>query len=185
MSRGRIPLVERREALPAEHREVWDQIAESRGHVAGPFAALLHAPEMARRVAHLGAYVRFESTALGPVQRELAILATARAMDCRYEWAAHVPLARKAGVRDEAIAAIRDRRAPAGLTPDEAVIVTYVTQLLQSHRVDETAFAAARERLGIPGLVELTASTGYYAMLACTLNGFTVEPDPGADRLPD
>jgi hypothetical protein len=32
-------------------------------------------------------------------------------------------------------------------------------------------------------LVELTASAGYYAMLACT--GFAVGPDPGADRLPE
>jgi 4-carboxymuconolactone decarboxylase len=131
MTSGRIPLVERREALPADQRAAWDQIVESRGHVAGPFAALLHTPEIARRVAHVGAYVRFESSALTGPQRELAILATARAMDCRYEWAAHAPLARKAGVRDEAIAAIRDRRAPAGLTPDEAAIVTYVTQLLR------------------------------------------------------
>jgi 4-carboxymuconolactone decarboxylase len=185
MTAGRIPLVDRKEDLPAEQRGAWDQIAESRGHVAGPFSALLHAPEIARRVAHLGAYVRFESTALAGPQRELAILATARAMDCRYEWAAHAPLARKAGVRDEAIAAIRDRRAPAGLTPDEAAIVTYVTQLLRDHRVDDKAFAAARERLGVPSLVELTASVGYYAMIACTLNGFAVEPDPGAERLPD
>jgi 4-carboxymuconolactone decarboxylase len=185
MTSGRIPLVDRREALPAEHRAAWDQIVESRGHVAGPFAALLHAPEIARRVADVGAYVRFEACALTGVQRELAILATARAMDCRYEWAAHGPLARKAGVRDEAIAAIRDRRAPAGLTPDEAAIVTYVTQLLRNHRVEDGTFAAARERLGVPGLVELTATAGYYAMLACTLNGFAVEPDPGTDRLPD
>jgi 4-carboxymuconolactone decarboxylase len=185
MTRTRIPFVERREDLAAEHRGVWDQIAESRGHVAGPFAALLRSPELARRVAHLGAYVRFESSALTPTQRELAILATARAMDCRYEWAAHVPLARKAGVRDEAIAAIGERRAPAGLTPDEAAIVTYVTQLLLDHRVDDAAFAAARERLGDPRLVELTASAGYYAMIACTLNGFAVAPDPGADLLPD
>ena len=47
MTSGRIPLVDRREALPAEHRAAWDQIVESRGHVAGPFAALLHAPEIA------------------------------------------------------------------------------------------------------------------------------------------
>jgi 4-carboxymuconolactone decarboxylase len=185
MTRGRIPLVERKEDLPADNRAVWDQIAESRGHVAGPFAALLHAPEVARRVGHLGAYVRFESTALTGPQRELAILATARAMDCRYEWAAHVPLARDAGVRPEAIAAIRDRSAPAGLTPEEAEIVAYVTRLLRDHRVDEATFAAARERLGDPSLVELTATAGYYAMLACALNAFAIAPDAGADLLPD
>lgn len=184
MTDARIPLVERKDDLSAEARRVWDEIAQSRGRVVGPFTALLQSPELARRVAHLGAYVRFES-ALRPVQRELAILATARAMDCRYEWAAHVPLARDAGVRPEAIAAIRDRNAPAGLTPEEAEIVAYVTRLLRDHRVDEATFAAARERLGDPSLVELTATAGYYAMLACALNAFAIAPDAGADALPD
>jgi 4-carboxymuconolactone decarboxylase len=106
-------------------------------------------------------------------------------MDCRYEWAAHAPLAREAGVRPEAIAAIRDRSAPAGLTPEEAEIVAYVTRLLRDHRVDDRTFAAARERLGVPRVVELTATAGYYAMLACALNAFAITPDAGADLLPD
>lgn len=181
---ARIPLIERKDELPAEHHAAFELIAQSRGKVAGPFGVLLHCPEVAKRAAHLGAYLRFES-ALSGVDRELAILATARAMDCRYEWAAHVPLAKKAGVRGEAIAAIRDRRAPAGLLPDEAEIVAYVTQLLHAHRVDEATFAALRGRFGTPGLVELTTTLGYYALVACTLNAFDVQPDPGADVLPE
>jgi 4-carboxymuconolactone decarboxylase len=185
MARARIPLIERKDDLAVEHRAVWDAIAESRGHVAGPFAALLHSPEVARRIADVGAYVRFESV-LSPVQRELAILATARALDCRYEWAAHAPLARKAGVRGEAITAIRDRTAPAGLTADEAVIVSYVTALHREHRVADATFAGARQRLGGVGpVVELTATAGYYAMLAGVLNAFAVEPPPEAELLPD
>ena len=41
-----------------------------------------------------------------------------------------------------------------------------------------------RKRLGPGGMVELTATVGYYAMIACTLNAFDVQPDPGADLLP-
>lgn len=180
---ARIPLIERKDELPAEHHAAFDLIAQSRGRVAGPFGILLHSPEVAKRAAHLGAYIRFES-ALSGVHRELAILATARALDCRYEWAAHVPLAKKAGVRAEAIAAIRDRRAPAGLVPDEAEIVAYVTQLLGAHRVDEATFGPLRARFGTQALVELTTTAGYYSMIACTLNAFDVQPDPGADVLP-
>lgn len=184
MTEARIPLIESKDELPAEHHAAFDLIAQSRGKVAGPFGVLLHSPEVAKRAAHLGAYIRFES-ALSGVHRELAILATARAMDCRYEWSAHVPLAKKAGVRAEAIAAIRDRRPPAGLAPDEAEIVAYVTGLLRAHRVDEPTFRALRERFGTQGLVELTAAAGYYSMVACVLNAFDVQPDPGADLLPE
>jgi 4-carboxymuconolactone decarboxylase len=181
---ARVEPIRTKGELPAEHHAAFDLIAESRGQVAGPFGVLLHSPEVARRVAHLGAYIRFES-ALSGAERELAILATARAMDCRYEWAAHAPLARTAGVRPEAIAAIRDRRAPAGLTPAEAEIVAYVTAVLRAHRVDDAAFQALRARFDTRALVELTATAGYYSMIACALNAFDVRPDPGADVLPD
>jgi 4-carboxymuconolactone decarboxylase len=179
---ARVPLVDSRAGLTPGQQEVWDRIAKSRGRVAGPFGVLLHSPEIARRTADLGSYIRFES-ALGPADRELAVLTAARAMDCAYEWGAHVPEAVKAGVRREAIEAIGERRAPAGLTPDEAQIVAYVTQLLGRHRVDEPTFAALRARLGLEALVELTATVGYYGMLACTLNAFDVTPDPGAPPL--
>jgi len=180
---ARIPIIEEKAQLPARHHPVFDRIAQSRGRVAGPFAVLLHSPEVADRAAHLGAYIRFES-ALPPPERELAVITVAREMDCLYEWAAHAREARKAGVREEAIAAIRDRRAPAGLTADEAEVVEYARQLLRAHRVDEALFGRLQERLGLQGLVELTATVGYYAMIACTLNAFEVTPPAAEDRLP-
>lgn len=181
MARG--PLVTSKADLAPAHHAIFEAIARSRGAVAGPFTVLLHSPELARRTADLGAYVRFES-GLPPRDRELAVLALARAMDCRFEWAAHVKEARRAGVREDAIAALR-RRTTEGLLPEEATVVGYVRALLDRHRVDEPTFAALRQRLGLQGLVELTATIGYYAMLACTLNAFEVEPPPGDEVLPD
>jgi 4-carboxymuconolactone decarboxylase len=179
---SRIPLVTRAEDVAVAHRDVWARIAKSRGSVVGPFAALLHSPPLADRTSELGAYIRFES-GLSAIDRELVILAVARAFDCHFEWAYHVREARKAGVRAEAINAIRQRQAPAGLTEAEATIVGYVDQLLRTHRTDDGTVAALRARLGIQGVVELTATIGYYAMLACTLNAFDVRPAPGEEEL--
>lgn len=170
---ARIPLIEKKESLPPEHRGIYDAIAKSRGAVRGPFAALLHSPEIAERTAHLGAYIRFESQ-LDPKTIELATLAAAREAECSFEWAAHVGHAAKAGVPQETIRAIHQRKAPEGLSRDDAQIVSYVQELLRSHRVSEPTFQALRGRLAVRGLVELTATIGYYAMLACTLNAFDV-----------
>jgi 4-carboxymuconolactone decarboxylase len=181
---ARVPTIQKREDLPASAQDAWNAIAASRGHVVGPFTVLLHTPELAKRVAHVGEYVRFDARLPAPV-RELAILSVAREMDCRFEWAGHVPIARKAGVRPEAIDIIRERRAPAGLTSDEAQVVGYASRLVgQRHRVDEPTFRALEARFGLEGLVELTALIGYYGMLACTLNAFDVMPDAGMDQLP-
>ena len=179
---ARVPMIEGKADVADAHHHVVDAITRSRGRISGPFAVLLHSPELAGRVAHLGAYVRFES-ALSPVQRELAILATARAMDCAYEWAYHAPEARKAGVTAETVAAIRERRGPSALDTEAAEIVEYARQVLTAHRVDESTFEALRARLGVQGIVELTATVGYYAMLACTLNAFEVTPESGTESL--
>ena len=178
---ARIPVIASKKDVPAGHEDVWDQIASSRGKVVGPFSVLLHRPELARRTAELGAYIRFEST-LTPVDRELAIIALAREMDCQFEWAYHVIEARKAGVREDAITAVRQAQVDA-LTPEEALIVRYVTALFRHHRVDQATFDGVRARLGVEGLVELTATAGYYGMLACTLNAFDVTPEAGAEVL--
>jgi hypothetical protein len=49
VARARVPLVDRDRATSAQ-LAVWDRITQSRGRVAGPFAALLHSPELARRM---------------------------------------------------------------------------------------------------------------------------------------
>jgi 4-carboxymuconolactone decarboxylase len=171
----RIPTVTR-EKLPADQRAIYDAITQSRGHVTGPFPVLLNSPEAAHRVATLGHYLRYEST-LKPMIRELAILTVAREFDCQYAWTSHDFLARQAGVRDEAIAALRDCKAPDGLTAEEAAIVQYGQELIRHHRISETTFEAALKQLGEQGITELTAMMGYYAMLGFALNAFDVQPE--------
>jgi 4-carboxymuconolactone decarboxylase len=127
--------------------------------------------------------VRFDGS-LPQTVRELAIITVARALDAQYEWAAHAVLARRAGVSDEVIAAIRERKAPAGLTADEAQVWGFADVLLRQHRVSDKDFNALQARFGLEGLVDLTAVVGYYAMIACALNAFGVEPTPGEPLLP-
>jgi 4-carboxymuconolactone decarboxylase len=169
---ARIPLVEKKESLAPEHHPLYDAIAQSRGRVQGPFSALLHSPTIAERTAHLGAYLRFESK-LDPKVVELTALATARELSCKHEWAAHIAHAQKAGISLDTIRAIH-RGTPQDLQPQDAELVSYAQELLRSHQVSEELFQAMHRRLGVHGLVELTATIGYYAMLACTLNAFDV-----------
>jgi 4-carboxymuconolactone decarboxylase len=170
---ARISLIEKKEDLPAEHRGTYDAIAQSRGQVRGPFLALLHSPPLAERTAHLGSYIRFESQ-LDPKILELAALAAARELECKHEWAAHIGHAQKAGVSLETIRAVHQRKGPESFSSEEAQIISGVQELLRSHRLSERTFQALYARLGERGMVELIATIGYYAMLACTLNAFDV-----------
>ncbi|MBI4639698.1 MAG: carboxymuconolactone decarboxylase family protein [Candidatus Tectomicrobia bacterium] len=179
---ARIPAITQKESLPPHQQQIYDAIAESRGRISGPFTILLNSPEVAGRVAHLGAYIRFQST-LKPMIRELAILTTARELNCQYEWTAHVPLARQAGVREEAIASVGNRKAPEDLTSEEALIVQYGQELFRTQHVSDATFQKALAEFGVQGITELTATMGYYGMLAFALNTFEVELGPGVTPL--
>ncbi|MDP6514550.1 MAG: carboxymuconolactone decarboxylase family protein [SAR202 cluster bacterium] len=179
----RVPRITERSQVAEEHGEIFDSITSSRGQVSGPFSVLLNSPEAAGRAAHLGAYLRFDST-LPDDQRELAIITAAREFDCDYEWSAHSGLAQRAGVRDEAIEVVANRGSVDSLTSEEATIVSYGRELFQDHRVSDATFEAAKGMFGDQGVTELTATMGYYGMLACALNAFQVDPGPDAPRLP-
>ena len=180
---ARLPELTERDQIPQDKRSIFDAIARSRGKVGAPFSVLMNSPEVAGRAAHLGAYVRFETT-LSPPDRELAVLTTSRELDCDFEWSSHLPLALEVGIRTEAIDAVANDGDLDPLTEGEATIVRFGRELLRAHRVSDGTFQAARDRLGPQGVTDLVATFGYYSMLACVLNALEVEPPPGSPRLP-
>src|SRR5687768_2868113 len=151
----RVPEITNREDLPEHQREFYDSILASRKRIGAPYNFLLHAPDLAARTAHLIGYALF-TTDFPQDIRELAICTVAREMDCAFEWAAHADDARKAGVREQCIKIIQDRKTPAGLTEREAEVVRYVQELLRRpHRITPATFDALKARIGVPRLVEL------------------------------
>ena len=170
---ARIATITKREELAPENQQVFDSIAQSRGVVGGPWLALLHSPELAQRTQHLGTYVRFEST-LDHKVVELTALVSARELDSKHEWAAHIIHGQKAGISMETIRAVYEKKGTESFSSEDAQIVSFVREIIQTHRVSEPTFQAIYGRFGEKGMVELTATVGYYAMLACTLNTFDV-----------
>jgi 4-carboxymuconolactone decarboxylase len=178
---ARIATIDKKEDLAPEDQKVYDAIAQSRGAVGGPWRALLYSPDLAQRTMHLGSYVRFEST-LDHKLIEFTALVAARELDCKHEWAAHVNHAQKAGVPMKTIRAVYEKKGAESFSADDAQIVSFVREMIHEHRVSEATFQAIYGRLGEMIMVELSATIGYYAMLACTLNTFdvyTVTPPEG------
>jgi 4-carboxymuconolactone decarboxylase len=171
---SRIPDITERDQVPEADRPIFDSIVASRGSVRGPFKVMMHSAELAGRVAHVGAYVRFESKLPSRV-RELAALATATLLDCEYERVAHENAARGLGFSEDVLKAVHERRAD-GIPNDERWIYDLVDQLVNKHRIVDATFKVAQEKLGVPGLVELVSTSGYYAMIAAPLNAFEVQP---------
>ena len=158
-----------------------DGIVQSRGALQGPFTMFLHCPELAGRLAHLGAFVRFEGS-LDMRVRVLAAMTVARELDAVYVWGAQTGSARKQSVPETTITAIREKHSR-GMPPEDAQIVDFTRELMRKHRVDEATFKALRTRFGDDGLIQLTGAIGYYSMLSMTVNACELEAAPGAEVL--
>ena len=103
------------------------------------------------------------------------MLLAARENDCQYIWHAHAPLGRRAGLRDELVYALRDRKELPNPAADEAAVVEYARQLIRTRRVSQAAFDAVTGHFGVAGATELTTLLGCYTMLAFNINAFEVE----------
>lgn len=158
------------ETMTPAQREVAAEIsAGPRGEVRGPFIALIHDPELARRMQQLGEYLRWGSK-LPPKLIELAVLVTARRWTCQHEWYMHEKLARKEKLDPGIVAAIAEDREPEAMSSDEAAVYAYCREAHATGRVGDAAFAAVRARFGLEGALELLALCGYYSLMAMVLN---------------
>jgi len=181
---ARIDLITSKDQIPEDRHHEFDEIVGVLGRVGGPFGVLMHSPGLAELVCKTGAQVRLKSE-LTMVERELALLSVCREKDAAYEWSAHVTTARNAGMREEALDAMRSGGPTDGLTDDERDIINYTRELLRTNRVSDATFNALKDRHGVRWLVELTATIGQYQYISAINSAFENEPNAEVkDKLP-
>jgi 4-carboxymuconolactone decarboxylase len=174
------PITEKAQMAAKDHA-IFDAIVASRGSIHGPFVMFLHSPELTGRLAHLGAYVRFEGS-LDMRVRVLAAMVVAREFEAEYIWGAQTGIARQRNVPETTITAIRENHSR-GIPLGDAQIVDFTRELLRRHRVDNATAAALRARFGNDEFIQLTGAIGYYSMLAMTVNACELEAASDAEVL--
>ncbi len=169
--------------LNEAQRWVVDEVrAGRRGTVPANVVAWLPSPELARRAAALGEFVRYE-TSLGPRLSELAILVVASHWACAYEWAVHAGEAAAAGIAPDVIDTIASGDVPR-LDDREAAVYDFARVLVATGRVPDITYGRAVDVLGEAGVVDLIGVVGYYTLVAFTLNAREVPAPDGAPTLP-
>ena len=172
----RVPLLATHADVPPEHQHFFDRIVRTRGWVSGAFQALLHTPDVAERVANIGAFLLYE-TVLAPAVKTLTWLIAARELDCNYVWAASVGPARAAGVNEKLIEALAKGSALAGLSDEQKLIFDFSYQLLRgNHHVSDDIYHAVVAHFDVPATVQIAATLGYIAMLGFVANAFEIPP---------
>jgi 4-carboxymuconolactone decarboxylase len=165
----RLPPIPAAQLTPAQQEAVAAFKTARGGAVTGPFHPLLRSPELMTRTRAMGDYLRYKSV-LPPRLSEFVILVTAREWMQQYEWNAHYPIAVKAGVNRDVLDAIAIGQRPSGMSPEETILYDFLQELHRGKAVSDPTYARAVQAFGEQGVIDTIGITGYYTMLAMTLN---------------
>ena len=110
--------------------------------------------------------------------RELVILRGAQLSKSEYEWAQHLKMARKAGVREAQIAALASWKTSPEFDDREKAALAIAETVTQGGVSDEV-YREAMRHFDYHDYVELAVTAAFYAMVARTLDalGIPLEPD--------
>jgi 4-carboxymuconolactone decarboxylase len=166
----RFPPLKADELSPAQ--KAWaDQIAQPPRNAkfgAAPYRAYIRNPELAPKLSALSDYLRWNTT-LPPRLSEFAILITARNWTAQYEWAAHYPLALKAGLDAKILSDLSAGRRPENMRDDETALYDLATALYRDKKVSDAVYRAAVEKFGERGVMDIIGIIGYYDLVSMTL----------------
>lgn len=174
--------------MPERQKALYDLMAEGRepaedGRLGGPFDGWLLNPSTGKRIWQLGGALRWRPT-IDRRYVELAILMTGQLWQAQFEWWAHEPMARDAGLPEEVIAAIKRGERPTFEDSDDdrgdEIAWKFCRKLLDRDKVDDATYGAAVERFAEPGVGDLINACGFYTLVSMTLNTYEVELPAGA-----
>lgn len=170
---ARVPYVDP-EDLPEEYRDL--VISKLQNRPLNVYAALGNNPEvLAGTRAFLGSL--WESSGLTDRERELVILHSAAAADCRYEWHQHVRISAGVGVTAAEMAAIADGEFD-GFDGDEALLLRYA-DAVSTRAVDDACHESFVEAYDDSTAVGVVSLVNGYMSLAGALDAFDVELEDG------
>lgn len=154
---ARIPTANR-ESVPQDQLAAFDESVKQRGSVpdVGPIAIMINVPELTRRGEHLQAYVGGDESSLPSNVRGLGMILTPLEMDCQFIWNAHAAFGRQAGLSDELVDNLRDKKELPMLSDQDSVVVNYGREFFRTNKVSQATFDSAQAEFGVRGLVELT-----------------------------
>ena len=125
---------------------------------------------------------RGEGSRLGTRYYQLVVLMTAREIDQQYEWTAHEPMGREAGLEQAVIDAVKYDRDVRGLTDKDATLIQFGRALFRQHKVESDVWAKMVQAFGRQNTIEIMALMGDYFTVGMMMNAVDQHLPP--DRQP-
>jgi 4-carboxymuconolactone decarboxylase len=174
--------------LPVEHWD--DNVRDALGVLVAPerlnptdagnlLGTLVRNPALTKAYLHFNKYILVDNTLSARI-REIAILRAAHLRESPYLWSHHIPLAQRAGLTLDEIAAIE--RGEAASDFDRAVIRA-VDELAERARISDDTWAALGEYLDDQERTDLIFTVGCYSLLATVVNTLGIQEENPDDHI--
>lgn len=142
------------------------------GSIHNVYGTLARHVDLAKAWSGFGLYTMRGST-VDPILREVAILRSAINSDCAYEFHHHAEIARRLGLPEDDIEAIRTG---AKLTDAKrALMVRCANDLARNKKLSDGTWAKMLETFDLKYTLDVIFTIGAYATLALTLNSCGVQ----------
>ena len=183
---NRVRQVPLAEATP-EVRDLYKQIFGDRDPVAQPgtatgtpgdyWTSLALAPDLLKLGADMLFALLKPGRKLEPRYRELAILRTAIAGDCRFELSQHMKVARAIGISQDQLNALAGWTTSTLFDASERAVMAAADELIGRNLVDDVTFAALKRHFSDEQIVELFYVISTYRMHGMLVRALHLEYD--------
>ena len=180
MKEARIPPIEPAALTPAL-RQMLDPNGSGRP-IAAVYRTYAQDAELYPSRQLLSEYIRAKAT-LSPRVRELLILRIGVLCGTEYEWAAHAPAGRRAGLTDADIRRIYFGPDGHGDPFDEALLRA-VDELYHDDAIADATWSTLAEKFDAKQMLDVLITTAGYRMASMAMNAFGVQLEPGGERFP-
>ena len=165
----RTPLADFEPQLKKRLEELW-------GTPPNLYKALGNHPKLVAAWTEFSKTLRYD-TRTPRALRELVILRGAQLMRSEYEWAQHLPMARKAGVSEEKITELGKWRTSKAFDEREKAALA-LAEAVTNGRVSDEVHEQAMAQFDHHDYVELAIVAAFYAMVGRMLDAMGVQLEP-------
>ena len=181
---SRIPRAKRSDLKTEEERQAFDRVAGTNPSTApaplGPTGTRLHFPIAAELYRDAARWIR-DKSGLEPAIAQLAILVATREANGLYEWNAHEPEAKEAGISQETIDIVKGKKGTRGLPEKHEVLIRFGREMAREPKVTSKTFADAERVFGRKNTLAITILIGHYMMSSMMLRTYDQRLSPDQD----
>lgn len=158
--------------LDQRQRQFLAPFTSRNGKYPNLFGTFAHHMDIADAWSQFGLYTMRHSS-LDPALREILILRVALNSACEYEWHHHHAIALRAGLTEEQVRQIRERRPTAEAAHN--LLLRCADELNDAKCLDEDTWAAMTDAFGVQQTIDVIFTVGAYSALALFINSCGVQ----------